>query len=173
MVQSEELNHRVRQSVPEQGLAFDSLPSSDLTAGQYRNLLDLAQLALSQPTREALFPRLALRLQDALNFDFVTLGLYDSSTESIRLNIWKAGEARKTCECLPVHTCASGWVWKNQRLRTCPRFGRRTQVARFPRVASPTRRSYLLCLSLDHESSQAGGNRVWQFACHSQDECDA
>ncbi len=114
MVQSEELNHRVRQSVPDQGLAFDSLPSSDLTARQYLNLLDLAQLALSQTTREAFVPRLALRLRDALSFDIVTLGFYDSSTESIRLNICKAGEAETTCECLPVHTCVSGWVWKNQ-----------------------------------------------------------
>jgi len=99
----------------EQGLAFDSVHSSDLTVGQYLSLLDLAQLALSQRTIEALFPRLALRLHHALNFGVVTLGLYDSSTESIRLNVCKAGEAERRCECLPVHACADGWAWKNQR----------------------------------------------------------
>ena len=101
--------------MPEQRLAFDSVHFSDLTVGQYRNLLDLAQLALSQRTIEALFPRLALRLHHALNFDVVTLGLYDSSAESIRLNLCKAGEVERRWECLPAHACASGWVWKNQR----------------------------------------------------------
>jgi len=99
----------------EQGQAFDPVHSSDLTAGQYFNLLDLAQLAPSQRTIEALFPRLALRLHHALNFDVVTLGLYDASAESIRLNVCKAGEAERRCEYLPVHACADGWAWKNQR----------------------------------------------------------
>ena len=101
--------------MPEQRLAFDSVYLSDLTVGQYRNLLDLAQLAVGHPTTDALFPTFALRLRHSLNFDFVTLGLHDSSTESIRLGIWKAGDAQKRCESVPVHTCASGWAWKNQR----------------------------------------------------------
>jgi len=101
--------------MPEQGLAFDSVHSSNLTIGQYLSLLDLAQLALSQRGIEALFPRLALRLHHALNFDVVTWGLYDSSAESICLNICKAGEAERRCECPPVHACASARVWKNQR----------------------------------------------------------
>jgi formate hydrogenlyase transcriptional activator len=99
----------------EQRLGFDSVCLSDLTAGQYRNLFDLAQLAVSHPTTDVLFPTLALRLRQSMNFDFVTLGLYDSSTESIRLETWKAGEAQKKCESIPVRTCASGWAWKNQR----------------------------------------------------------
>ena len=101
--------------MPEQRLAFDSVYLSDLTVGQYRNLLDLAQLAVGHPTTDTLFPTFALRLRHSLNFDFVTLGLHDSSTESIRLGIWKAGDAQKRCESVPVHTCASGWAWKNQR----------------------------------------------------------
>src|SRR5208283_1571352 len=101
--------------MPQQRLKFDSAYLSDLTVGQYRNLFDLAQLAVSHPTTDILFPTLALRLQDSLNFDFVTLGLYDSSTENIRLETWKAGEARKRCDSIPVHKCASGWAWKNQR----------------------------------------------------------
>lgn len=99
----------------EEGLTFDSVHLPDLTAGQYRNLLDLAQLVISHTTIDTLFPTLALRLQQALNFDVITLGLYDSSTESIRLNIWNAGGAQRTCESFPVHTCSSGWSWKNQR----------------------------------------------------------
>jgi formate hydrogenlyase transcriptional activator len=101
--------------MPEQRLAFDSDYLSDLTVGQYRNLLDLAQLAVSHPTTDALLPTLALRLRHSLNFDFVTLGLYDSSSKSIRLDTWKAGDAQKRRESIPVHTCASGWAWKNQR----------------------------------------------------------
>jgi formate hydrogenlyase transcriptional activator len=101
--------------MPQQRRAFDSVDLSELTVSQYSNLLDLAQLAISHPTTDALFPTWALRLRHSLNFDFVTLGLYDSSTESIRLDTWKAGDAQKACESVPVHTCASGWAWKNQR----------------------------------------------------------
>jgi formate hydrogenlyase transcriptional activator len=101
--------------MPQQRLAFDSVYLSDLTVGQYRNLLDLAQLTVCHPTIDALFPTLALRLRHSLNFDFVTLGLCDSNTESIRVDTWKAGEAHKKVESIPIHTCASGWAWKNQR----------------------------------------------------------
>ena len=111
--ESEVLNQL--ESMQEQGPAFDSGHSSDLTGGQHLNLLDLAQLTLGQPTIEALSHRLALRLHHILNFDVITLGLYDSSAESIRLNVCKAGDVERRCECLPVHSCASGRVWKNQR----------------------------------------------------------
>jgi len=50
-----------------------------------------------------------------LNFEFVILGLYEPSTESIRLETWKAGEPQRKSQSIPVHTCVSGWVWKNQR----------------------------------------------------------
>jgi formate hydrogenlyase transcriptional activator len=99
----------------QQRLAFDSDDLSELLVGQYSNLLDLAQLAISHPTTDDLFPTLALRLRHSLNFDFVTLGLYDSSKESILLDAWKAGHAQKRSESIPVYTCASGWAWKNQR----------------------------------------------------------
>ncbi len=98
-----------------QRLAFDSVYLSELTVGQYGNLLDLAQLAVSYSTTDALFPTLALRLRHFFNFDLVTLGLYDSSKESISLDIWKAGHAQKRYESIPGYTCASGWAWKNQR----------------------------------------------------------
>jgi formate hydrogenlyase transcriptional activator len=101
--------------MPDQGLTFDSVHSSDLTVGQHLNLLDLAQPALSQRTIEALLPRLALRLHHALNFDVIALGLYDSSAESIRLNVCRAENVETRCEYLPVDACGSGRVWKNQR----------------------------------------------------------
>jgi formate hydrogenlyase transcriptional activator len=101
--------------MPEQGLAFDCVHSSDLTVAQHLNLLDLAHLALGQRTIAAFFPRLALCLNRAFDFDVVTLGLYDSSAESVRLNVWRAGEVERICECLPAHGCASRRVWKNQR----------------------------------------------------------
>jgi hypothetical protein len=157
--------------MPVQGLAFDSVRSSDLTVGQHLNLLDLAQLALSQRTIQNSVSMLALRLHYALKFGVVTLGLCHSSEESICLSICKAGEAERRCECLPAQFKRMGL--EESTIRTYPRFGYRTQVARFLRVASPTGRAYLLCFSLDHKSSQTGSNRVWQFACRSQDECDA
>jgi formate hydrogenlyase transcriptional activator len=101
--------------VQEEGLTLESARLPDLTAGQYRNLLDLAQLVAGRTTIDALFSTLALRLQRTLNFGIVTLGLYDSSTESIRLDVWNAGGGQSSCESLPIHTCASGWSWKNQR----------------------------------------------------------
>ena len=99
----------------QQRIAFDPVYLSDLTVGQYRNLLDLARLIVSHRTTDALFPTLALGLRSSLNFDFVTLGLYDSRTENIHLDTWKAGHVQKRSESIPVFTCASGWAWKNQR----------------------------------------------------------
>ena len=101
--------------MPQQRLAFDSVYLSDLTVCQYRSLLDLAQLAASQPTTGAFFPALAFHLRQSLNFQFVTLGVYDVSVESIRLDTWKAGYAEKRSEYVAVGTCTSGWAWKNQR----------------------------------------------------------
>jgi GAF domain-containing protein len=58
---------------------------------------------------------LALRLHHALKFGVVTLGLYDSSAESVRLSICMAGETERRSEFLPAQASSSGWVWKNQR----------------------------------------------------------
>jgi formate hydrogenlyase transcriptional activator len=99
----------------EQELAFDSVHLSGLTVGQYRTLLDLAQLAITQTTINSIFPTWALRVQHALGFEVLTLGLYNSRTKSMRLNIWKGGEALSMSESHPVNSCASGWVWKTQR----------------------------------------------------------
>jgi hypothetical protein len=101
--------------MPEQGLAFDSAHSSDLTVGQHLNLLDLAQLAPGQRMMETLVPMLALRLHHALKFGVVTLGLYDSSAKSGRLSVCKVGETQSRSECPPVQAPSSWWVWKNQR----------------------------------------------------------
>jgi transcriptional regulator with GAF, ATPase, and Fis domain len=103
------------ENMAEQKPELDSTYHSDLTVGQYCNLLDLALLALSRPTTDALFPAVALQIRNALNFDVVTLGLYDSSTGSMRLDTWRAGDVKKRSESIPIHTCASGWAWKSQR----------------------------------------------------------
>jgi GAF domain-containing protein len=101
--------------MPEHRLAVDSLDFSDLEVGQYRNLLDLAQLSVGQPTTDTVFPILALHLRPSLNFEFVTLGIYDLSTESILLDTWRAGLAQKSRESSAVDSCASGWAWRRQR----------------------------------------------------------
>jgi formate hydrogenlyase transcriptional activator len=87
----------------------------NMTYGDYRNLLDLAQLVTSHTTVNGLSCAFALRLQHALNIDVVTLGLYDSCTESNRLSVWVAGGTQRTCESLPIDTCVTRWSWKNQR----------------------------------------------------------
>jgi formate hydrogenlyase transcriptional activator len=88
---------------------------SDWTAGHHRNLLDLAQLVTNHSTKDTLFRALCLRLRHLLNFDVVTLALFDSSAESLSLTVWNAGEAQKQYESLPVSTCVNMWSWKKQR----------------------------------------------------------
>ena len=85
----------------------------DLTAGHYRNLLELSQLLSAHSTIDGLSCALALRLPQVLDFDLVTLGLYDTNIGSVGLSIWNAAGKQKTCESLP--SCASRWSWKNQR----------------------------------------------------------
>jgi formate hydrogenlyase transcriptional activator len=92
-----------------------SVDFRDLTAGRHRNLLDVAQLVTSQTTIDGLASTLALRLQHALNFSVITLGLYDSSTQSHRLSAWNAGGLLRTLESLSVYLNVNQWSWKNQR----------------------------------------------------------
>jgi formate hydrogenlyase transcriptional activator len=96
-------------------LAFDSIYLSDLPVRQRHDLLDLAGLAVTQSTTGILSRTLAMHLQQSLNCDFVTLGLYNPSTESILLDTWMAGYAQKRYESVPVQNCVSGWAWKKQR----------------------------------------------------------
>jgi formate hydrogenlyase transcriptional activator len=115
MFEFEEPNPSARKNMPEQELSFDSVYLSDLPVGRYPDLLDLTQLADKPTTMDDLFPALALRLERALRFDVLTLGLHNSHTENIHMNIWAAGEALSRSESLPVNSCASGWAWKTQR----------------------------------------------------------
>jgi formate hydrogenlyase transcriptional activator len=85
----------------------------NLTAGHYRKLLDLSHLLSSHTTVNGLSSALALRLPSVLDFDVVTLGLYDSSVENVRLSVWNAAGEQSKCESLAG--CASRWSWKNQR----------------------------------------------------------
>jgi formate hydrogenlyase transcriptional activator len=94
---------------------FHSGHLPDLTAGQCRNMFDLAQLVIRHTTIDAVSPTSVPLLHHALNFDVVTFGLYDSSSGNVRLKVWKVGEAERRYECLPVQACPCGWAWKNQR----------------------------------------------------------
>jgi formate hydrogenlyase transcriptional activator len=128
MFESEESNPCARQDMPERERTFDSVYLSDLPVVQHRDLLDLAQLANKPTTIEDLFPFLTLRLQRALSFDVLTLGLHNARTENIHMNIWSAGVALSRSQLLPVNSCASGQAWKTQRsvlvedLATEPKF---------------------------------------------------
>jgi len=115
VARSESQDIQVRGSMVEQGSAFNSVHSPVIKVGQYLNLPDPTQLTLRQRTMEGLFPTLSLGLSHALNVDVITLGLYDSSADSIGMNICKAGEMEGKRECLPADACTSGRVWKNQR----------------------------------------------------------
>src|SRR5579864_6735839 len=96
-------------------LAFDPIYFADLPIRQYQDLIDLAQLAVSHSTTDGLFPALAIHLRHSVNFDFITLGLYDSKTERVSEDTWKVGQLEKRSESVPVQTCPSGCAWKNQR----------------------------------------------------------
>ena len=92
-----------------------SVQFSGLTAGHYRTLLDLSRLVTSRSTIDGLFSSLSVRLQQVLNFDVVTLGLYDSNTKTVQLSAWNPNGRQRLWESLPAPTCASEWSWKNQR----------------------------------------------------------
>ena len=87
----------------------------DPAASHNRNLLDLAQLLISPASMDGLARGLAICLQHALNFDVVTLGLYDSGTRSLRLSAWNAGGVLRTLDSIPVYPSVNRWSWKNQR----------------------------------------------------------
>src|ERR1700691_2751267 len=87
----------------------------DPAASHHRNLLDLAQLLISPASMDGLARGLAVRLQHALNFDVVTLGLHDSGTRSLRLSAWNAGGVLRTLDSLPVFPDVNRWSWENQR----------------------------------------------------------
>ena len=89
--------------------------TSEMSVGQYRKLLDLAQLLTSHTTVSGLSGEFVPWLKHVLNFDVVTMGFYESSTESNCLSTWGAGRTQRTCESLPIDTCTSRWSWKNQR----------------------------------------------------------
>jgi formate hydrogenlyase transcriptional activator len=101
--------------MPEQRLAFDPAHASGLTVGQYDALLDLVQPAIAQTTINTIFPTLARRVQQALSFNVLTLGLYNFRTQSMDLSVWNGGEVLSEHGSHLVDSCASGWVWKTQR----------------------------------------------------------
>jgi formate hydrogenlyase transcriptional activator len=114
MFEFQDLNLNARNNMPDQEFAFDSVYLSDLPVSRHRDLRDLVRLASKPTTMDDLFPALALRLQDALRFDVLILGLPNSRKENIRMNIWTAGEALSRSESLPTNSCSCGWAWKRQ-----------------------------------------------------------
>ena len=86
----------------------------DLAVEESYHLFDLKYLAITHTSIHSVFATLAHRLRQTLNFEVLTLGLCDSSTDDIRLHVWEAGQALLS-ESVPLGSCASGRVWKTQR----------------------------------------------------------
>jgi formate hydrogenlyase transcriptional activator len=103
----------VESKAREEDVTSDFGPVPDLTSGQYRNLLEVAALAINHTARDTV-SILALKLRRILNIEILTIGLCDPRTDSIDLHLWTEGKAAKA-ESFPVPNCASGWAWKTQR----------------------------------------------------------
>src|SRR5262249_56101234 len=63
---------------------------------QLEALLEVSEAIAHQRDLPALFHELAIRLHSVVDFDFLTLLLYDAAKNVIRLHVLEAREARQT-----------------------------------------------------------------------------
>jgi formate hydrogenlyase transcriptional activator len=92
-----------------------SLYLPDLTVRQYRELFDLAHLAISQTTSNSLFASLANRLRQTSNIGILTLGMYDPDTKAMHVEVWGPEVSMNSAEASPFDSCVLECVWKSQR----------------------------------------------------------
>ena len=91
--------------------------SRDQIQKQLEALLEVSEAIAQQRDLPALFHDLANRLHSVVDFDFLTLMLYDASRNSVRLHVLETkdgSEAPSDAE-HPLDEHPSGWVWKTQR----------------------------------------------------------
>ena len=83
---------------------------------QLEALLEVSEAIAHQRDLPALFHELANRLHSVVDFDFLTLLLYDASKNVVRLHVLEAREARETPHDAeyPISEHPAGQVWQTQ-----------------------------------------------------------
>src|SRR5215813_2478639 len=83
---------------------------------QLEALLEVSEVIAQQRDLPALFHDLAERLHSVVDFDFLTLLLYDATKNAVRLHILEARETRETPENAeyPLSEHPAGQVWQTQ-----------------------------------------------------------
>jgi formate hydrogenlyase transcriptional activator len=109
------VRERLNKGATEEETMSGSLYLTDLTVNQYRELFDLAHLAISQSTSNSLFSSLADRLKQTSNIRMLTLGLYDPDTNGMHVEAWSPDISMNSPKALTVDSCVLECVWKSQR----------------------------------------------------------
>src|SRR5512143_1343659 len=83
---------------------------------QLEALLEVSEVISQQRDLPALFHDLAARLHSVVDFDFLTLILYDAARNSVRLHVLETrdGSGTPADAEYPLDEHPSGWVWKTQ-----------------------------------------------------------
>jgi len=89
---------------------------------QLEALLEVSEAIAHQRDLPALFHELAIRLHSVVDFDFLTLLLYDSAKNVIRLHVLEAREARETPQDAEyaIADHPAGLVWQTQQPYVVP-----------------------------------------------------
>ena len=100
--------------------APEAIPSASLTQSrrQLEGLLEVSEAIAQHRDLPALFQDLATRLQSVVDFDFLTISLYDAARNVMRLHILHAhtpeANANEPIRETPVEGHPAGWVWQRQ-----------------------------------------------------------
>ena len=89
---------------------------------QLEALLEVSEAIAHQRDLPALFHELANRLHSVVDFDFLTLLLYDANKNVVRLHVLEAREARETPQDAeyPIADHPAGQVWQTQQPYVVP-----------------------------------------------------
>ena len=90
--------------------------STDHFRRQLEALLEVSEAIAQQRDLPALFHELAQRLHSVVDFDFLTLMLYDAARNSIRLHVLETREGNETPSDAeyPLDEHPAGLVWRTQ-----------------------------------------------------------
>jgi formate hydrogenlyase transcriptional activator len=99
---------------------------------QYVVLLAVSEAIVSHRDLASLFPELAGRLHQVVDFDYLVLVLHDAGTNTMRLHVAGAAEPTPTPEIvLPLEDDPAGLVWQTQQPLIV---ANESELARWPRV---------------------------------------
>ena len=107
-------------------MSFESYSDSETDHFHYQTLLEMAGLMVTCRTLPELFQEIEQSLRKVISFDFISLFLHDPSFDTLRLQLWKGGDAPP----IPAEAgagTAEGWVWQDQKTLFFPDFFRETR----------------------------------------------